>query len=213
MKHITLKLAVTVLAFFVGVTATALWPAPSTSPKICLYDSYIPIGTLSPWDSKYITEFYSAMLEQPFSCLDENTEAYRLLYVPAFETPASIRVWRDGGRKFIELRQLASIGMPQYGAKDMKKIVTRPLSEDEWDRFYRLLEKSNFWSAPTQGGRAGLDGVGILLEGKKEGKYHAVGRRLPEEQNFVDMCNYLLEISGREQEDHERAYTEAHSST
>src|SRR5688572_30154993 len=112
MKRITLRLAVTVLTFIIGLAVAGLWLSKSTTPKKCIHDPYFPAGAFSQRiDRKdWITEFYSALQEQPFSCLDDDIEAYRFLFIPSFEPPASIRVWREGGQRFIELRQLSRVG-------------------------------------------------------------------------------------------------------
>ncbi len=41
----------------------------------------------------------------------------------------------------------------------------------------------------------GLDGVSFLLEGRKDGKYHVVDRWGPEDENFLELCGYLVEIT------------------
>ncbi|MBA2340923.1 MAG: hypothetical protein H0V88_11045 [Pyrinomonadaceae bacterium] len=196
MKHITSRIVIALLTFIIG-TAAAFWFYQSTSSKRCAYDNYFPVGAFSQSDRKveWITQFYSAMMESPLSCLDEDTEAYRFLFLPSFEPPASVRIWREGDQKYIEVKQLSSVGLPQYGAKDLKVNVTRSITEQEWDRFQELLRKTNFWSMPTEDGRIGLDGASFLLEGYKSGQHHVVNRWLPEDQNYLDACSYLLEIS------------------
>jgi len=147
MKHITLRLAVTVITFFIGIVAAALWFSQSSAPKKCASDSYFPVGVLSqsPGKVDQLGKYYSAMMESPFLCLDEDIEAYRLLLLASFEPPASIRVWREGGQKYVEVKQLSSIGIPQYGAKDLKVNVTRPLTDHNGIIF------RSYWRSPTSG--------------------------------------------------------------
>jgi hypothetical protein len=194
MKRITLRVAVTIFTFLLGIGIVSLCLAKF--PRRC-GDAYVPAEAFNRRESEGIAEYYSSMQEWPFSCLDEEVETYRLLFIPSFETPASIRVWQEGGRKFIELRQLASARRPRGGAQEMQKTITRPLSEEEWGHFVGLLEKSGFWAMPTREGDIGLDGASFLLEGQKDGRYHVVCRWSPTDGNFLDACGYLLEISGR----------------
>jgi len=197
MKQIPLKLATIVLTLIVGLAAV-LWFSKSSNSKGCIDAQYFPEGAFSKREGRlnWITEFYSAMQEQPLSCLHEDVEAYRFLFLPSFEPPASIRVWREGDRKYIELRQLSSIGSPQNGAKDMRATETRALTEKEWRHLLELLEKANFWSMPTEDEKPiGLGNASFLLEGKKPRQYHVVDRWFPEDQNFLNACDYLFEIS------------------
>jgi hypothetical protein len=199
MRHITFRPAVAVITFCIGLIAVALWVSQPSAPKRCASDGYFPVGVLSQSTGKVerFGRYYSAMMEAPLSCLDEDIEAYRLLSLISSEPPASVRIWRRGDRKYIEVRQLSSVGMPQYGAKDLKVNVTRLLADNEWNHFQELLEKSNFWAMPTEDGKpVGLDGASFLLEGKKPHRYHVVDRWFPEDQNFLNACGYLYGISG-----------------
>jgi hypothetical protein len=197
MNHSKLKIAAIGLSLLIGLITTALWLSRPTSPKRCIYDPYLPVGIFNQNQGRVVTEFYSAMQEEPFSCLDKDVEAYRFLLIPSFEPPACIRVWREGHQKYLELRQLSSVGTPQYGAKDMKPSVIRPLTEEEWNHFQQSLKEANFWSMSTRDGELiGIDGASLLLEGKRHSKYHVVYRRFPEDQNFLRACSYLFEISG-----------------
>jgi hypothetical protein len=199
MKRTTLGVAVATLTFLIGFSATAVWLNRSHAPKRCVSDSYFPGGVLGRPEgkAKLLGEYYSALMESPFSCLDEEAEAYRFLFMPSFDPAISIRVWRAGGQKYITVKQLSGIGYPPGEAKDLKVNVTRSLTEQEWNRFQELLAKSDFWSMPMADVKpSGIDGANWLLEGKKSGKYHVVDRWMPEDQNFLDACGYLFEISG-----------------
>jgi hypothetical protein len=151
---------------------------------------YQKVGTMNRAAFVLIFEFYYAMQEMPFSCLDENAEAYRFLFIPTFESPVSVNVWREGDHKYIALRQLYAVGRPMGGAKDMKKTVNRQLTEKAWIHFQEVLENSTFWSMPADDVKPmGLDGSTFLLEGGHHHRYHVVNRLLPEDQHFLELCN------------------------
>jgi hypothetical protein len=135
------------------------------------------------------------MMETSFSCLDERTEAYRFLVIPSFEPPASIRISRQGNENVMVVRQLSSEGVPQNGATALKVNVTRPLTDGEWNHFQELLGKATFWSMKATDDRLGLDGVTFLLEGHRPNEYHAVLRWSPEDQNFLNVCDYFFELA------------------
>src|SRR5437762_2000706 len=113
MRQTTLRIAIAMLTFLVGLSATAVWLKRSHVPKRCVSDSYFPGGVLSQHEgkAKLLGEYYSAMMESPFSCFDKDVEAYRFLLLPS-EPSISIRVWRAGEQKYITVKQLSSIGYP-----------------------------------------------------------------------------------------------------
>jgi hypothetical protein len=197
MKHFALRFSIVLLTLSIGI-AVALWFKHRSGPRNCSDANYFPIRVLGPGErrAEWVGKFYAAQMEFPFSCLDENVEAYRLLFIPSFKPPAAIRIWRQGDQHQIAVKQLATEGLPEFGAKDLIVNITRPITIDEWNHFQELLKKSNFWSMTSADVRErGLDGATFLLEGKRSDQYHVVDRWSPEDQNFIDACIYLMEIS------------------
>jgi hypothetical protein len=198
MSKRTIQIAACVVLLFIAVTVAALWRQQSPAQKRCVDNVYFSSEVLGLRQDKAarIQALYSAMMETPFSCLDERIEAYRFLFIPSFEPAASIRISREGNQKVIVVRQLSSEGVPQTGAKDLKVNVTRPLTDSEWDHFQELLRKTSFWSMRAVDNRpAGLDGATVLVEGRRPNEYHAVVRWSPEDQNFLNACGYFLELA------------------
>jgi hypothetical protein len=147
--------------------------------------------------SAWLSKYYAAQLEQPFTCFEDQAEVYRLLYAPSFEYPTSIRIWREGNQYQMAIKQLSTENPLEASPKDLILNVTRPITVEEWNRFQELLKKANFWSMQSPDMREqGFDGISLLLEGKNDGKYHAVFRWTPEnEEDFVTLCGYLVEIT------------------
>jgi hypothetical protein len=198
MSNRTIQIAGCVLLLLIGVTVVALWHRQSPTQKQCVDNIYFSAEALGlqQYKAARIQAFYSAMMETPFACLDEPTEAYRFLIVPSFDPPASIRISRDGTQKVMVVRQLSHEGLPQSGAKDLKVNVTRPLTDVEWNHFQELLGQTSFWSMQAADNRpAGLDGATFLLEGHRSNEYHAVVRWSPEDQNFLNACDYFFELA------------------
>jgi hypothetical protein len=182
MPRCAIQIAACALTLLIGVTTGGCLHRQSPAQKQCLDNVYFPKEVLSlrPDRAARLQAYYSGMMESPFSCLDERTEAYRFLIVPAFEPPASIRISRAGTQKVMVVRQLSSEGVPQNAAKDLKVNITRPLTDVEWNHFQELLGKTSFWSMQAADNRpAGIDGATFLVEGHRPNEYHAVGALVP----------------------------------
>lgn len=206
MKKITVRFAVTILAFIIGVTAAAIWF--SQPNKRFADDIYFPVGIFAPleggmnWHVKAYSSSLAAMQEPPLSSSkDKNTETYRFLWLRSFHEPVSIRLYRVKNQNYVTLKQLSSSGIVQDGQaifpKNLTINETRTVSDPEWEHFQELLKKTDFWSMPTEDGKLPLnDGARWLLEGVKFGKYHVVNRQSPEQGDYREACIYLLRISG-----------------
>jgi hypothetical protein len=208
MKRMAVRLVVPALTFLIGMAAATVWFQKPY--KRFADDIYFPVGIFLPREGgmNWVVKFYSsglaAMQEPPISTLEgDGVEVYRLLYLPAFEPPVAIRLWRDGGQAYMSVKQLSAPGGAVNGEavfpKTMKVNATRPLKTEEWARFQGLLKNANFWTQPTEGGRQpGLDGANFLLEGYMRGQYHVMDRWTPEEDEILQLSDYLFEISGLE---------------
>lgn len=206
LKRLVIGIVVAAFTLSVGIGG-AVYLKQRSKAKRCAQASYFPNGML-PNDrrAEWMGKYYAAQLEQPFTCFDDKTEVYRLLFLPAFEYPTSIRIWRDGNQYQIAIKQLSQETAPQATTKDLIVNVTRSITVEEWTKFQDLLNKANYWSMQSPDVReAGLDGVSFLLEAKKDGKYHIVYRWVPEDENFLALCGYLVEITKLKWKSQERA--------
>lgn len=196
LKRFVIGFAVAALTLAVGIGAAAYLKQRARA-KRCAQASYIPNGMLrQDRRTEWRTKYYAAMLEQSFTCFEGDAEVYRLLYLPAFEYPTSIRVWRDGNQYQMAIKQLKAELGTEANPKDLIFNVTRSLTVEEWNKFHELLNKASFWSMQSLDAREpGFDGVSFLLEGKKDGKHHVVERWSPEEESFLELCDYMVEIT------------------
>jgi hypothetical protein len=104
-------------------------------------------------------------------------------------------VWRTGDRYFTVVKRLNGRGGYAPGTFDL--YWARSLSADEWDAFMMQLEDSEYWQMPTRDNRMmAQDGAQWIMEGYREGRYHAVDRQSPDEGAYRDACMYLLSQSG-----------------
>ena len=197
MRRLAIGLLVGVLTLSTGI-GLALYVKQRARAKRCAESSYFPAGVFGEHTrtAEMLGKYYAAQVEPTFTCLGEDVEVYRLLYIPAFESPTSIRVWREQDKYWMSIKQLNEDWMPADGHKGLKLSTTRPLTVTEWAQFKSLLNKSDFWSLVSRDIREpGLDGVFFTLEGKQPGRYHVVHRWWPDDENFFDACVYLLQIS------------------
>ena len=196
MKKLALRLLVAVLTLSAGV-GVALYLKQRAHAKKCAESTYFaPSAFGDNRKAELLGKYYAALREPTFSCLDEDIEVYRLLYLPAFESPTAIRVWREEGKYWMTIKQLDAGWLPGLDRQSLKLNTTRQLSVNEWVQFKNLLNRANFWSMPAADGREpGLDGISFTLEGKIPGRNHVVYRWMPEDESFVEACHYLVSIT------------------
>lgn len=197
MKKLAIRLLVAALTLSAGI-GFAIYVKQRAQAKRCAESGYFPVGVLgdNPRRAEWLSKYLATQSEPTFSCLGEDVEAYRLLYIPAFDSPTSIRIWRQQDEYWMTLKQLDADWSPLVGGGGLKLSTTRPLKNDEWAQFKHLLSRTNFWSMPSPDVKEpGLDGYSITLEGKSEGRYHVVYRWLPDDDVLKEACGYLLRIS------------------
>lgn len=224
MKRIFLRLAVSLVTFTIGLSATAihwLYGLPDASlpmvttistrsscfpgfsvpaPKPGSQTHYFPFRALSynEWSSQFLNGWYSrqlkAMNELPLSALEKEDESYRFLWLRSFHKPVVIHVGRTGDRHFMVVKRLNGLGGYYPGTFDL--YWARPLSENDWNAFMIHLEHSTYWKLPTYADFRSTDGAQWIMEGYREGRYHIVDRQSPDAGAYRDACLFLLRQSG-----------------
>lgn len=224
MKRIFLKLAVALVTFTIGVSATAIYwlyrmedvelPAVATLDtrsscfpglsvrvlKSSAQTEFFPAVALSEnaWSRSFLNGWYSrqleAMNELPLAALEDEDESYRFLWLRTFHQPVAIHVWRTGVRHFMVVKRLNGQGGYEPGTFDL--YWARSLSENDWNAFMMHLEHTEFWLMPTENPSAMFDGAQWIMEGYREGRYHVVDRQSPGPGAYADAGLYLLRQSG-----------------
>jgi hypothetical protein len=198
MKKLAVRLLVAVVTLSLGV-GLAVYLKRRAQQKRCSESSYFAAPLFSDGNerrSEFLREYLAAQQEPGFSCLDENIEAYRVLYLPAFDYATSVRIWRDADQYQMTIKQLEDEWTPLDNTPAKIRLnTTRPLTALEWTRFKEQLVTANFWSMPpADPNKMGLDGVSCTLEGKSGGRHHVV-YRWGNEPGFMDACAYLLQVA------------------
>ena len=135
---------------------------------------------------------------------DPEAELYRITFIPTFVGPVKIRVERHREEFVLVAKRLSGQGGFEVGnLKDEKK---RRLKPEEWNHLLALIDKAGFWnmpyvekaSEPNEKGEVTLclDGSEWVLEGVKNGKFHAVNRYCPNEKTFEEIGLYPAKLSG-----------------
>ena len=226
MMRTMLRLAVAILAFFIGLVGVKLHllnsapPVEALEPPPLLMLSasfpglsvrtqtmgrllYFPPNVFSNNEghnqskASWYSEHLRVMNEPSLYFPDDSeAESYRFLWLRSFHHPVAVRIWQSGGDHFITLKQLSGAGGYEPGRLVINR--TRAISRVEWEEFIRLLEQASYWNLPTDDYYFGHDGAQWILEGVRGGRYHIVDRWSPNGGNYRAACFYLLVLSGLE---------------
>jgi len=122
-----------------------------------------------------------------------NVEVYRLVFLPSFRKPISIRIEnRSGSYAAIatRLNGTAGFGYDELGRQESER--ARFISKDDWLAFNQLIEDSRFWEMETLDiwDEPVNDGAHWVLEGEN-GMYHRVSRITPSRKLRVAMLRMI----------------------
>jgi hypothetical protein len=198
MKRITIRFTITLLTLLIGIVVAAFWIIrhQSSTHSVGKEEDCVPVyrtANSSPEDGwvKVLARFQEMPLESLPACVDES---YRVIWVPAFHHPVAIRVWSSQARRYLVTKELDGKG--GYGMGNLSLDQMRPLTEEEWFKFKKLLADASYWSLPSaDSAPPPNDGAAWVIEGVEDHVYHDVHRRTPSKE-FRDACVYLVELSG-----------------
>lgn len=210
MKRVSIYLFLALLTFAIGISFAALWlfkreipdvPAPqSQKSRNTNYsiESEIALKSKIFWDKEILGRFNEKPLRDHSDAIDET---YRLVLIPTFHAPVSIRLWRKGDEKFLVVKKTSGkggFGINNFGKQSYEKTLN--LTEDEWQTFINFLDESYFWDMPeVVKEELGTDGATWIVEGLKDKMYHQVWRTIPDKE-FRESCTYLLRLASLEKE-------------
>ncbi len=230
MRRATIRLIIAILTFAVGVTVSMFWIAyrtppieklnepvanscfPGASTKLDVMSS-ASMKRISPYDfcdkqeqNEVIVDLYTkhlaAMSEPALLSSKGKDESYRFLWMRTFHHPVIIRLERSGDKRILIVKELNGAGGYNPGKLIVNRI--RSLTKSEWDEFARRVAQACFWRLPMEDGIEGNDGASWILEGYRQGCYHAVNRWSPADDDYRECCLYLLKISGLGIDEHSK---------
>lgn len=210
MKRLPFYLFLSLLTFVVGIAGIEFWLLKTELPDVPVpksqkvYDSSFSAALQFSkeqkkfWEKELLPRFKELPLE---SFSDSADETYRMVLLPTFDAPITVRIWRSGSGYFLITKKTngsGGYGMGQFGKLSYEK--TRSLTEDEWNSFIRMLEHSSFWDMPSLVSEEPVsDGASWIMEGLQNKKFHEVLRITPSKE-FEETCVYFLKSAGFEKE-------------
>lgn len=98
-------------------------------------------------------------------------EAYRFIYLPTFDPPETIRVWKVDSVG-PELQAVFKQGSAQGGEQpgEVEKEVNWQPTQPDWIELLASIEQ-NFWEPPAWKGEVNHDGSEWIFEGYRQGHY------------------------------------------
>jgi integrase len=141
------------------------------------------------------TEVLKKIKEQPLEKISDTvSESYRFFWIPSFNSPVVIRVWRTDNKKFLVVKEVVG---KEFEIKKLSYEKTKSLTDEEWIKFLELLDQSSFWNLPTIDidDLPVYDGDLYIFEGNKNKKFHEIHRITPSKE-FRELGSYLINLSG-----------------
>jgi len=159
-------------------------------------EPYFPKGVFSDdshhdlfaanWYSKHL----KALAEPSLLDLSKNPtlESYRFIWLRTFHHPVIERVDIQAGDAGALTSKVAS-GKGGYDPGHIVENTSRPLTREQTDTFLGRVKRVRFWDLPSyeNSGTGGVDGAQWIIEGVKDGRYHAVDRWSPVEGAVHDL--------------------------
>ena len=146
-------------------------------------EAFFPPGAVSPIEQDCYGRHLSAMREPVLkpNQTDDTTFAFRIMYLPTWGHPVSVRYWSNGTNYF--RRRVMLSGSGGYDPGVIKKESQIEVDKQEIDQVLASLEKIQFWKLATKDNVSGLDGSQLVLEGIRREKYKLVVRWTPEHES------------------------------
>jgi hypothetical protein len=144
-----------------------------------------------------ISTFLVNIGEPSLSCGVHASETYRLVYMPERGDPFAIRVQRHDDSDTVTISSTGS-------APSTPRPSNQTLSRNAWEKVTNAMSSYNFWSRSPYASRSMihsgvivLHGPAWLLEGQRDGWYHAVSRvSAAKEREFDAPARSLFEVAG-----------------
>lgn len=167
-------------------------------------DFFFPPGVLVPAEPPsesdaflrgWFSDALTRMAEPSLSCRATVNESYRLLGLPTWGTPVSIRVRVSLPEPSVSVAELG--GQAGYDLGGISVRAARPIYAAERKQLAEALEAAAFWSTPTlDNERIGADGSYWVLEGRFAERYHVVHRWSPDAGPFRDLALLMMRLGG-----------------
>ncbi len=125
---------------------------------------------------------------------DRHAAAFRLLCVPSSSGSFAVRIVRTGTGADVRAVKVAGSSDSSTDRIQSEKILH--LTPAQWDDLDALADRCGFWDTAPRDERVISDGTAVIVEGVREGRYHAVHRQSPDSGPYRRLCIHLLGLSG-----------------
>ena len=142
----------------------------------------------------YFAKMLFAFQEPLLFNTTDNKETYRFTWLRTRDKPISIRISKIADKVTLQLKTLSGISGYYVGRLAVHTNIT--LKTKQWEKFKRLIAKSDYWNLSSTDNNIGTDGAYWGLEGSTSDSYHCVIRWTPEKSRFREACLYLVSLSG-----------------
>jgi len=166
-------------------------------------ENFFPKDSVDEGEQKWFGKHLAAMRE-PILKPDYTNHAqfaFRVLYLPTWGRPLSVRYWSSGTNFF--RRSVMLSGNGGYDPGTVKKESEIEVPKEEIDQLNAELEKIKFWSIAPKDDVVGYDGSELILEGIKGREHKVVVRWSPDyeskQRRLEAMVNFYQNLFERTQ--------------
>jgi len=144
---------------------------------------YFPKDSVSAFEQKWFGKHLTVMREPVIepSSSPEGDFSFRILYLPTWGRPVSVRYWNNGTNYFRRSVMLSGDG--GYDPGVIKKESQTEVYKQEVDQLMANLDKIQFWRIPTKDSVLGFDGSELIMEGVRGKEHKLVVRWSPDYQS------------------------------
>ncbi len=182
------------------LVAAAAWlysALPSiASPPLLSYEDDLALDDPKRSGKKGSTGLLDAFGEVSLRSLrGPNSETYRLILIPTFENPVSIRIALKDGKPIATTKRLALT--EDYEIGELIENTEWLLSASDWEQLKKSLDSSDFWMMPSidHDEPLILDGTDCLIQAHNLGQVHNV-RRIRPKGTLRELVMKMLAVSG-----------------
>lgn len=160
-------------------------------------DVYFPKGAVSDFEQTWYAKHLSAMKEPVLVPKgdDRSYFAFRVLYLPTWGRPVSVRIEKNGAS--IIRRAVMLSGDGGYDPGKIKEEKRSELTTTDFAAFLGELEKSGFWKLSPKDDVMGTDGRKLIIEAIQNGKHKVLVRWTPEYDTAKRGLEELAHFYGR----------------
>jgi len=119
-------------------------------------------------------------------------EVFRFIWLRTFHNPVCLRLENSNGTYMLHWKLLDGAGGYDHGKLTVSK--SKKLTNNEWDRFISLFEKTNFDNLSNRVYYPMTDGASWTLEYKTQNSFKAQNTNVPSDA-ITKCCSYLLSLT------------------